>query len=347
MIQTSADLDTATTPQLQDPELLLALLLTDFDLQFCRRCLGEDFAVHRRRSWEVLAEAQSRWGTEGLARLNARTATPMRAAAQSLIDLARYQPEALLDVLHGQLTGDPGYYPLPGEADRLLGQYRREQTTAQGYRRRAGALEDRGADREDGPEFMTLHALHEAADSALAAAADAAESLLSHLLTTGQLPTALAAVTGPGRAVTVTAGAPATPGAQRHYLVRWEIDAFADSPREAAAAARAAMTRPGTSATVFDVYAADGEHATPAVRVDLELSCWSVLGLYDTDSDEFLPAGVVAGRVDVADVDSGGRYQRMAHEVWATSAEDAEQIATRLAEAPDGEPDDGQPGGRR
>lgn len=57
------------------------------------------------------------------------------------------------------------------------------------------------------------------------------------------------------------------------YRVRWVIEVEADSPHEAAVKARAAQTRPDTTATVFQVQ----EHyqtqplrwAPPVVEVDL------------------------------------------------------------------------------
>jgi hypothetical protein len=50
------------------------------------------------------------------------------------------------------------------------------------------------------------------------------------------------------------------------YFVSWEIELTAGSPVEAAKQARAAQTRRGTMATVFDVHGGD---AGDAVRVDL------------------------------------------------------------------------------
>jgi len=50
------------------------------------------------------------------------------------------------------------------------------------------------------------------------------------------------------------------------YRVCWEIDVEADSPEEAAHQARAAQTRRGTTATVFDVYTR-GRRTLP-VRID-------------------------------------------------------------------------------
>lgn len=43
------------------------------------------------------------------------------------------------------------------------------------------------------------------------------------------------------------------------YRVRWEIDVEAETPYEAAVAARKAQVRPGTIATVFEV----SEHVGP------------------------------------------------------------------------------------
>jgi hypothetical protein len=57
----------------------------------------------------------------------------------------------------------------------------------------------------------------------------------------------------------------------QHYRVLWEMDAYADTPLEAARQARAAQLRPGTSATVFDVTPVL-EHCVlqpPSLRVDL------------------------------------------------------------------------------
>jgi hypothetical protein len=42
------------------------------------------------------------------------------------------------------------------------------------------------------------------------------------------------------------------------YLVTWEINVTADSPRAAAELAREAQVAPGTWATVFDVFDDDG-----------------------------------------------------------------------------------------
>jgi hypothetical protein len=50
------------------------------------------------------------------------------------------------------------------------------------------------------------------------------------------------------------------------YLVTWEIEVKADNPVDAAEQARAAQTKPGTRATVFQVYGGD---AKDAVHVDL------------------------------------------------------------------------------
>lgn len=47
------------------------------------------------------------------------------------------------------------------------------------------------------------------------------------------------------------------------YRVTWEIDVEADTPREAAIKARDYQTKPGTTATVFDVYAPMYEPAEP------------------------------------------------------------------------------------
>jgi hypothetical protein len=49
------------------------------------------------------------------------------------------------------------------------------------------------------------------------------------------------------------------------YFVVWEFDATASTPQEAARLARDAQTRPGTTATVFRVFDANGDE----VQVDL------------------------------------------------------------------------------
>jgi hypothetical protein len=51
------------------------------------------------------------------------------------------------------------------------------------------------------------------------------------------------------------------------YLVRWEIDAEAETPAGAREDALAAIKRPGTIATVFDVL--DGRYGGLVERVDL------------------------------------------------------------------------------
>jgi hypothetical protein len=57
----------------------------------------------------------------------------------------------------------------------------------------------------------------------------------------------------------------------RHeYRVAWAIDVDADSPREAAQAARDAQTREGTIATVFEVAQRVGERYGERVVVDLD-----------------------------------------------------------------------------
>lgn len=56
------------------------------------------------------------------------------------------------------------------------------------------------------------------------------------------------------------------------YRVTWIIDVDAASPREAAEKARAAQTRPDTTATVFQVqeyHQVRPEWAPPIVEVDL------------------------------------------------------------------------------
>jgi len=50
------------------------------------------------------------------------------------------------------------------------------------------------------------------------------------------------------------AGAPQDPQPTKSYLVQWEIDVDAVDVLDAARKARAAQTRPGTLAMVFDVF---------------------------------------------------------------------------------------------
>jgi hypothetical protein len=52
------------------------------------------------------------------------------------------------------------------------------------------------------------------------------------------------------------------------YFVRWEIDSDATTPLEAAREARAALLRPNTTATVFDVY--ESAKCNPAYDPDFE-----------------------------------------------------------------------------
>lgn len=52
---------------------------------------------------------------------------------------------------------------------------------------------------------------------------------------------------------------------ERGYRVCWEIDVTADTPEDAAREAFAAMQRPGTTATVFDVT----DHTGAVTTVDL------------------------------------------------------------------------------
>lgn len=54
--------------------------------------------------------------------------------------------------------------------------------------------------------------------------------------------------------------------AAQRYLVTWEIDIYADSPREAAEKAWEHMRHPDSSANVFNVFDKDGGITT----VDLE-----------------------------------------------------------------------------
>ncbi len=53
---------------------------------------------------------------------------------------------------------------------------------------------------------------------------------------------------------------------EKHYLVTWVIDIYAESPEEAARQALAIQRKPDSIATVFDVSDDDGENT---VRVDL------------------------------------------------------------------------------
>lgn len=56
------------------------------------------------------------------------------------------------------------------------------------------------------------------------------------------------------------------------YLVRWEIDIDAESPREAAERARAIQQRPDNAATFYEVTAPDGDpdDADDRTLVDLD-----------------------------------------------------------------------------
>ena len=56
------------------------------------------------------------------------------------------------------------------------------------------------------------------------------------------------------------------------YLVRWEIDIDAESPREAAEQARAIQQRPDNAATFYEVTAPDGDpdDADKRTLVDLD-----------------------------------------------------------------------------
>jgi hypothetical protein len=56
----------------------------------------------------------------------------------------------------------------------------------------------------------------------------------------------------------------------RHYLTRWEIDVYADSPEDAARCALEIQRDPTSTATVFEVL--DVETSGPGVRVDVPIA---------------------------------------------------------------------------
>jgi hypothetical protein len=58
---------------------------------------------------------------------------------------------------------------------------------------------------------------------------------------------------------------------------------------------------------------------------------YTVIGLRDISSGEVLVAGVVEGRINIADVDAPqrGDYERVSEWVEADNARDAEQLAIK------------------
>lgn len=54
-----------------------------------------------------------------------------------------------------------------------------------------------------------------------------------------------------------------------NYIVKWEIDIEADTPREAAQMARKIQLRPDSTATVFDVQKSDTVGSRSPTRIDL------------------------------------------------------------------------------
>jgi hypothetical protein len=187
MITCAADLDGLDTTTLPDDQVVLAVLLAEYDVTHCAEhdpCRGPDLSLHLRREQAALAEAGRRWGETGVLALAAYGADRLRIVAQELVDLARHQPGAYLAVLTGQAAPTAP----PCRADTLLSDYHRWERVRAGYSARAGYLEDHGRDQE-GPEGMSLTALHEAADDAAAETADAAGSLIDHISTTAQTPT--------------------------------------------------------------------------------------------------------------------------------------------------------------
>jgi hypothetical protein len=76
------------------------------------------------------------------------------------------------------------------------------------------------------------------------------------------------------RQARLEASNPARPGPapDREYRVTWVIDVHADNPRDAAEQARAAQVRPGTTATVFQVFQEWGRHSQQPPRlVEIDL----------------------------------------------------------------------------